>query len=281
MSSTTTRTTSSSTPPMMTTDNALFPPTTPSSRDFNPYTPLHSSPLASASGSSPLSPKSSPVLAASARRRAQYKSQSHRSPTRSRRSSSAFVFAGSDDAQAAPSGSREAPRKAVLRERFRARCMERERRRSARMDDDMEGEDVDDDEGEEMLNDELMKRIMQSAQRKKAHRYRVEYQWEVGSSFDPDMEDVAEWEAHLGALEEQQIVTPEELEEDELLAYAEELMAEAENADLEGLDPDALFSYSDVEDMPPDTDMEPVIPRDKGKGKEIPHSMDDAMDITG
>ncbi|OCH84603.1 hypothetical protein OBBRIDRAFT_389770 [Obba rivulosa] len=127
----------------------LFMPTTPSSHSPQTFLPLHSSPLAS--GSSPSPPKSSPALAASARRRAQYKAHTHRSPTR-RAPGGAYI--GSDDAQ--PAGAREAPRKAVLRERFRARCAERERRRSARMDEEMADTEGDDDEGEEMLNDELV-----------------------------------------------------------------------------------------------------------------------------
>ncbi|OCH84604.1 hypothetical protein OBBRIDRAFT_798928 [Obba rivulosa] len=127
-----------------------------------------------------------------------------------------------------------------------------------------------------------MKRIIQSAQRKKTHQYRVEYQWEVGSSFDPDMEDVAEWEAHLAALEDEQILTPEDLEEEEFLAYAEELTAAAGDVDLEGLDPDALFSYSDVEDVPPDTDMEAGEgAAGKGNGSDFLLLTNDVMDTTG
>ena len=43
----------------------------------------------------------------------------------------------------------------------------------------------------------LFRRIMASAKRKERHRYRVSYQLDVGSSLDPDMEDVEEWEREL------------------------------------------------------------------------------------
>lgn len=38
---------------------------------------------------------------------------------------------------------------------------------------------------------------MQSANHKKNHSYRVSYALEVGSSFDPDMEDPSAWESEL------------------------------------------------------------------------------------
>lgn len=38
---------------------------------------------------------------------------------------------------------------------------------------------------------------MQSANHKKKHSYRVSYAIEVGSSFDPDMEDASAWECEL------------------------------------------------------------------------------------
>ena len=38
---------------------------------------------------------------------------------------------------------------------------------------------------------------MMSTQHKREHAYRVSYQHEVGSSFDPDMEDPVEWERDL------------------------------------------------------------------------------------
>ena len=38
---------------------------------------------------------------------------------------------------------------------------------------------------------------MDNAKRKKRHVYRLSYAYEVGSSFDPDMEDVGQWENEL------------------------------------------------------------------------------------
>lgn len=38
---------------------------------------------------------------------------------------------------------------------------------------------------------------MANANRKQVHSYRVSYAQEVGSSFDPDMEDVGSWEHEL------------------------------------------------------------------------------------
>ena len=41
---------------------------------------------------------------------------------------------------------------------------------------------------------------MESSFRKSQHSYRVSYALEVGSSFDPDLEDVAKWEEELGTI---------------------------------------------------------------------------------
>ena len=38
---------------------------------------------------------------------------------------------------------------------------------------------------------------MANATRKEHHSYRISYAQEVGSSFDPDLEDVATWEQEL------------------------------------------------------------------------------------
>lgn len=38
---------------------------------------------------------------------------------------------------------------------------------------------------------------MQSTNHKKKHSYRVSYAIEVGSSFDPDLEDASTWESEL------------------------------------------------------------------------------------
>ncbi|KAJ2928441.1 hypothetical protein H1R20_g8650, partial [Candolleomyces eurysporus] len=60
------------------------------------------------------------------------------------------------------------------------------------MDDEEEGE-------EEILNDELFSRIVANMNRKMQHAYRVSYAHEIGSSFDPDIEDVSRWEEELQA----------------------------------------------------------------------------------
>jgi hypothetical protein len=39
---------------------------------------------------------------------------------------------------------------------------------------------------------------MASSNRKRVHNYKLSYVQEVGSSLDPDMEDIAGWEAELG-----------------------------------------------------------------------------------
>jgi hypothetical protein len=38
---------------------------------------------------------------------------------------------------------------------------------------------------------------MNQSNRKADHSYRLSYALEVGSSFDPDLEDVAEWEQEI------------------------------------------------------------------------------------
>ena len=41
---------------------------------------------------------------------------------------------------------------------------------------------------------------MMSTQRKQKHKYRLSYSHEVGSSFDPDMEDPDAWESELSGV---------------------------------------------------------------------------------
>jgi hypothetical protein len=41
---------------------------------------------------------------------------------------------------------------------------------------------------------------MENIKRKDKHAYRLSYAYEVGSSFDPDMEDVARWERELNGI---------------------------------------------------------------------------------
>ena len=44
---------------------------------------------------------------------------------------------------------------------------------------------------------QLFGRIMTSVKRKQQHQYRLSYAQEVGSSFDPDFDDVTKWENEL------------------------------------------------------------------------------------
>ncbi|KAI0372034.1 hypothetical protein BV20DRAFT_1120252 [Pilatotrama ljubarskyi] len=230
------------------------------------HIPLRSSPLAS-------SPGSSPAANASARRRAQYKSNpfSSSAPQRVRESEAqrrrASGSYGKGNGEGSSSGAvptEEAPRKAFLRERLKARCIERAAQKRERaihkgsrhmssegssdgvdemMDEDDEDEDV-------MLNDELFRRIVESAKRKERHAYRLSYACDVGSSFDPDMEDPQDWESELHASASTS-VTPDDLLDEELEAYA----AEAD-LNLDDLPIDAIFSVSDFEDDGPDEDVD-------------------------
>ncbi|KZT70502.1 hypothetical protein DAEQUDRAFT_725433 [Daedalea quercina L-15889] len=236
------------------------------------HQPLNSSPLASSEG--PSSPVSSPDVPLYARRRAQYKSNEPRaisSPSASRRQSQRrHVALGGDlfspapvEASASTSAvpTEEAPRKTFLRERFRARCLERAQRdrerkikgrrnamseASSEGDDEMMGEDEDE---EDMINDELFHRLVSSGRRKEHHAYRLSYQLDVGSSFDPVLDEAANWEYDID--DPQDSSNPCDLEDEELAAYAEEY-----DLHLEDLNPDDVFSYSDIDDYPlPQEDM--------------------------
>lgn len=44
---------------------------------------------------------------------------------------------------------------------------------------------------------QLFRRIMANTNRNRRHQYKILYSLDVGSSFDPDMEDVASWEQEL------------------------------------------------------------------------------------
>lgn len=103
---------------------------------------------------------------------------------------------------------------------------------------------------------------MAASARKERHQYRLWYAQDVGSSFDPDMEDHAQWEAELQgkhadcplshephtAAETLVETTPDDLDQEEFAAYVEELAGG--NDELAGLDLDEIFSLSDLdEDM--------------------------------
>ncbi|THH16606.1 hypothetical protein EW146_g4067 [Bondarzewia mesenterica] len=256
-------------------------PRTPSSKGYHHiHTPHTSSPLTDSLLSSP-----SPTSTAHARRRSQYKSTApappSSSPRQRRKISHAYktrafdvrtrLFGASGEIEEEP------PRNVLLRERFKARCLERAiKAREAKVkhgragctsgpssdgdfDDgmDMDDDEDDDDDDDFMLNDELFRRIMASANRKRQHQYRVSYQLDVGSSFDPDMEDVGEWERQLGVFAHAPSClvssslphpTPDLDNEEEAAAlaqYAEECEL------LEDLEAhaDEIFSLSDLDDV--------------------------------
>ncbi|KAF9220806.1 hypothetical protein BS17DRAFT_786605 [Gyrodon lividus] len=215
------------------------------------HQPMNSSPLAS----SPT--MSSPTSAAQARRRSQYKSTAPRAHPSSRTPDAAAKLLFRTSSQTS-----EDPQKAFLRERFQARCRERAQKlrekavRSRRSSDNFSDEFMDCDEEEEseeaVMQDELFRRIMQSANHKKQHAYRVSYSLEVGSSFDPDLEDASTWESELREPSPSSVdPTPDELEEEELMEYAEHYAALADFEDLD-LAVDDFSAFSDIEDIPPD-----------------------------
>ncbi|KAF8067940.1 hypothetical protein FPV67DRAFT_1494298, partial [Lyophyllum atratum] len=239
------------------------------------YRPLNSSPLAS-----PSTPKVSPEVAA--RRRSQFKSRtpstpvppSSRSYTREHAcvvsSSGGSVFGSGGGVGVIPVA--EDPQKAFLREKFKARCFERAARARAKavrgkrylseassdgFEEAMDDDDEEDDDA--IMHDELFRRIMENANRKDKHSFRVSYAHEVGSSFDPDMENVEEWEQDLFASGEPssqpssskppEDLTPVDLDDEELEAYAEECARRAALADFEDIPQEELFSLSDVEEL--------------------------------
>ncbi|KAH7912630.1 hypothetical protein BJ138DRAFT_1060693 [Hygrophoropsis aurantiaca] len=234
---------------------------------------MNSSPLAS--------PKSSPAAAAHDRR-SQYKSTVSRVASTSKYSGanvSRKLFTKTT------SQTPEDPQKSFLRERFKARCMERvqkqrenavkSRRRASDPSDVFSDTGMDCDEEEDddsVLQDELFRRIVSNAKHKDRHSYRLSYSNEVGSSFDPDMEDVNGWESELLMQTSSSIhVAPEDMEAEEMAAYAEEYAALADFADID-IAADDFSAWSDV-----DESLSEVA---SGKGKATSETMDLDMDMT-
>ncbi|KAH9063252.1 hypothetical protein EDB87DRAFT_1575644 [Lactarius vividus] len=241
----------------------------------DPHTPSSSSTYRPHT-SSPLSESFSPSPSAASlqsRRVAQYKSIA--TPTRrvstayssrpSHASVDKFSLFPSLFSSTAVSGESENTRDTLLRGRLKERCarqaqqartkrVETERRKSALSSD---GEDVDMDSDEEddedtALNDELFRRIIASASQKHRYSYRLSFQNEVGSSIDPDMEDIAAWERSLqdgSPVVYESDLPPSEFDEEEIAERA----AQAEEAELwADLELEAgvhdVFSSSDVLD---------------------------------
>ncbi|KAI0305349.1 hypothetical protein B0F90DRAFT_1194856 [Multifurca ochricompacta] len=206
-----------------------IPRTPSSSSSYFPYT---SSPL---SESFSPSPSKSAATKLQSRRLAQYKSTA--TPTRrisstySSRQKHATASESVVDVCLSPpvvvTREVENTRSAFFRDRLRERCarraqqartkcIERVRRRNGLSSD---GEDMcmesDEENDDEVLNDEvrsltvvpalslrqvlfqLFRRIIASTSHKNRYSYRLSFQNEVGSSLDPDMEDIAEWERSL------------------------------------------------------------------------------------
>ncbi|KIK90592.1 hypothetical protein PAXRUDRAFT_831567 [Paxillus rubicundulus Ve08.2h10] len=197
---------------------------------------------------------SSPTSAAQARRRSQYKSAAPRAQTsyRSPDAPAKLLFRSGSQTS-------EDPQKSFLRERFQARCRERAQklreravssRRSSGASSD-EFMDCDEEETEDaIMQDELFRRIVQSANHKKQYAYRVSYSLEVGSSFDPDLEDASVWESELREdLASSIEPTPDELEEEELREYAQQCDALEDFTDAD-LAVDDFSAFSDIEDLP-------------------------------
>ncbi|KAF8590733.1 hypothetical protein K439DRAFT_1627473 [Ramaria rubella] len=176
----------------------MFPALTPSSSPLSRYGSKSSydPQLYQPSRSSPLSATSSPTHNVQRRRR-QYKSQT------SLRSLPAANLLG---------GLVDTPQKEFLRERFKARCLERAkegRKRAVQKsrDDSSEngsssdgygdGDYVMDDEDEDVCNDEIYRRVMMNETRRSQYAKRLSFEQEFGSSIDPAMyEDMntLEWE---------------------------------------------------------------------------------------
>ncbi|KAG7086794.1 hypothetical protein E1B28_002722 [Marasmius oreades] len=228
------------------------------------YRPLNSSPLASfGNDSSPAGPSSSPIQQAQARRRSQYKSKM--------RTSSGVGPSQSLSPTMSMSLSSETG--SILREKFRSSCLKRaknarkklvkSRRRLDPMsssdgfeaDESMAMDDEDDSEAEDEFDDEVLRRVMLNDNRKLRHKYRLSYYASCGDSFDPDLEDLDQWETELHEEPEgtksqttvagESQLTPEDLEDAELEAYAEECERQAALAEFENIPVEDLFGWDE------------------------------------
>ncbi|KAJ3576707.1 hypothetical protein NP233_g250 [Leucocoprinus birnbaumii] len=258
------------------------------------FRPQNSSPLVSPSHSSPLAPSPFNQKPAPERRRLQFKSQTsisplsrshtHPTPPSASRQSSASrarsVSWGASPSTTASSSRQAArpqfnhpedPQKSFLRERIKAKCIERaqkareravkKRRYTGYSDRSSDGFDIDDaqmddeddrdEDDDDVMSDELFRRIMTQVNHRTEHSYRLSYALEVGSSFDPDMEDVTEWENEIQGPTDSGSEPSIQLEwdDEELEAYAEECARQAALDGLGDIPEEELFSWSDVEDI--------------------------------
>ncbi|KAG8871657.1 hypothetical protein FRB97_008428 [Tulasnella sp. 331] len=171
-----------------------------------------SSPVASGS-SSPCAPSSplNPYSHSSAKHHYSLTSkgdQNRRASYKTRRPAYSLAAATA----ASVTNGEEVPRKALLRDRMKAKCaarIEQDRTKSKKKkskglfdQSSSDGGDMDymmdeDDEGEDSMDDPLFLRFMAADMRRDKHRQEYNFQRQVGSSFDPELEDIAEWETYL------------------------------------------------------------------------------------
>ncbi|KAJ7274865.1 hypothetical protein C8J57DRAFT_1177729 [Mycena rebaudengoi] len=247
-------------------ENLFQTPSRPVSNDSGYYSglgnhkPTHSSPLAGSS------PGSSPMAAAQARRRSQYKSRVPSLPVASSSRTSSYSRPARLNPPLLFGEVTEDPQKEFLRARLKQRCLERASRERARvvkkkrfmstsevgsddanMEVEMDDEDEDDkEEGDDPAFDVLFTRIMRNVTRKRDHAYLYSYDREVGSSFDPALEESQNWEHDLVEQPDDAVAAADE---QALQAYLEEQAAFADFADIPA---DDLFSWSDEdEDLRP------------------------------
>ncbi|KAH9992312.1 hypothetical protein BJV77DRAFT_1067801 [Russula vinacea] len=119
--------------------------------------------------------------------------------------------------------------------------------------------DEEENDEEIVLNDELFRRIIASAKDKQRYSYRLSFQDEVGSSLDPDMEDVAEWERILQGVvlttvsprDNADLTRPSSLriDEEEIAERAAQAEEAALWAILDGAD--TVLGSSDIDDINP------------------------------
>ncbi|KAJ3729543.1 hypothetical protein C8R42DRAFT_706524 [Lentinula raphanica] len=253
---------------------ARFIPSTPSTNRIKSYSlsrtnhrPLNSSPLAHDNSS----PISSPVAEAQARRQSQYKS---RVPSGSQRSRHSLPPSSSSKVAGSSTGGSDS-QKAMMRDRFKQRCLERaekarakaraSKRKSGDIFDDAMEDDVDESD-DDIIQSELYQRIVMNQAHQQRHAYLRSYYAEVGSSFDPDLEDVTTWERELQShantqpnspvgqssvqgVQDTIEMTPEELEQAELEAYAEECERQVALAEFEDIPLDELFDEEELKEL--------------------------------
>ncbi|KAL0570463.1 hypothetical protein V5O48_011490, partial [Marasmius crinis-equi] len=145
------------------------------------------------------------------------------------------------------------------------------------VDDSMAMDDENASEDEDDFDDEVLRRVMLNDNRKLKHKYRLSYYASCGDSFDPDLEDPEEWESELQAdpeippssqSEPTTPPSPEELEDAELEAYAEEWERSTALADFEDIPLDELFGLDDS-DLDFDTKGKGATRSDQGFGMEL------------